>query len=82
MHVGFPFFLTFGDRRIRDIITAFQDEPSIMHFTSIFRDALWHGGKLRPSQIPRSTEDKARTRDEANRKLSALVPGNYLALRH
>jgi hypothetical protein len=40
-----------------------------------FRDALWPGGQLKGPNSPRTHEEKTRTRDEANRKLSALVPG-------
>lgn len=40
-----------------------------------FKDSLWPGGKLKPPAQPRSTEEIMRSRDEANRKLSALVPG-------
>lgn len=35
---------------------------------------------MKPAGIPRSTEEKIRTRDEANRKLSSLVPGMLILL--
>jgi len=46
-----------------------------MSFINIFREGLWPGGKLKPPGTPRTAEEKLRTRDEANRKLSSLVPG-------
>lgn len=46
-----------------------------MSYISTFRDALWDNGQLKPSGAPRSAEEKLRTRDDANRKLSALIPG-------
>lgn len=46
-----------------------------MRFVDMFREALWPGGQLKPPGVPRTSEEKTRTRDEANRKLSALVPG-------
>lgn len=49
-----------------------------MPIINMFRDAIWPGGQYKPSNTPRSPEEKTRTRDEANRKLSALVPGAYL----
>jgi len=51
-----------------------------MKYINIFRDSLWPDGKLRATSVPRTTEEKIRTRDEANRKLSALVPGTKGAL--
>jgi hypothetical protein len=46
-----------------------------MTFIDAFKSGLWPDGKLKPSGIPRSLDEKERTRDEANRKLSALMPG-------
>jgi sorting nexin-25 len=46
-----------------------------MSYLDMFRDEMWPGGKLKPPGAPRTTEEKLRTRDEANRKLSSLVPG-------
>jgi sorting nexin-25 len=49
-----------------------------MSYINLLRDNLWPGGKLKPQGIPRTAEEKIRTRDEANRKLSSLVPGMFL----
>lgn len=56
------------------------EESRIMRTIDLFRDSLWPGGQLKPNGTPRSPEEKSRTRDEANRKLSALVPGKQLPL--
>jgi len=55
------------------------EETRILYFIGLFRDGLWSGGELRPPSSPRSAEEKQRTRDEANRKLSSLVPGLFSA---
>ena len=70
-----PVSLTTVSRKIRETINIFLDEPHIMSFIGIFRDSLWPGGKLKPPGAPRGLEEKLRARDEANRKLSALMPG-------
>ncbi|TFY71329.1 hypothetical protein EVG20_g1671 [Dentipellis fragilis] len=62
------------ERKIRETVTSFLDEPHIMNFVTMFRDSLWPGGQLKSSSVPRSPEEKLHTRDEANRKLSSLVP--------
>ncbi|EIW86981.1 hypothetical protein CONPUDRAFT_134308 [Coniophora puteana RWD-64-598 SS2] len=67
----------FGDtveRKIRESVKSLYDESRIMPVLNLFKNALWPGGKLRPPIPLRTNEEKARTRDEANRKLSALIP--------
>lgn len=46
-----------------------------MTIIDTFKNGLWPGGKLKPPDTPRAADEKERTRDEANRKLSALMPG-------
>lgn len=46
-----------------------------MSYVNLVKDSLWPGGKLRTQSVPRSNEEKDRTRNEANRKLSAVIPG-------
>ena len=46
-----------------------------MTFVDAFKNGLWPDGKLKPPDVPRTADEKERTRDEANRKLSALMPG-------
>jgi sorting nexin-25 len=62
------------ERKIRETMKSLLDEPRIMSYLKIFRDGLWPGGKLKPPGVPRTSEERLRTRDEANRKLSSLVP--------
>lgn len=62
------------ERQIRQSIKSMFEESRIMPILAFFKDSLWPGGKLKPPGQPRSTEEITRSRDEANRKLSALVP--------
>ncbi|KAG5638384.1 hypothetical protein H0H81_000280 [Sphagnurus paluster] len=62
------------ERKIRENVKSLFEEPRLLSFIKTFRDGLWPGGKLRPSSAPRTHEEKLHTRDEANRKLSSLVP--------
>ncbi|PCH34317.1 PhoX domain-containing protein [Wolfiporia cocos MD-104 SS10] len=67
----------FGDtieRKLRETFKAYMDEPHFLSYINIFRDGLWPGGQLKPAGTPRTPEEKLHTRDEANRKLSALMP--------
>jgi len=67
-------------RKLRDTVRSFVDESHLMRFVNLFKDNMWPGGQLKPLGTPRLVEEKARTRDEANRKLSALIPGKYKSI--
>ncbi|KAI1793120.1 PhoX domain-containing protein [Ganoderma leucocontextum] len=62
------------ERKLRETVKSFLDEPHLMTYINIFKDGLWPGGNLKPPNVPRTVEEKLHTRDEANRKLSALMP--------
>ncbi|KAG2368832.1 PXA domain-containing protein [Suillus spraguei] len=62
------------ERQIRQSIKSLFEESRIMPILAFLKDSLWPGGKLKSPGQPRSTEEITRSRDEANRKLSALVP--------
>ncbi|KAJ7459152.1 PhoX domain-containing protein [Mycena galericulata] len=62
------------ERKIRETVKSLLEESRVMVFVNLFRNGLWPGGKLKPPSVPRTADEKLRTRDEANRKLSSLVP--------
>jgi len=70
------------DRKIRENVKGLLGETRLMSYLNIFRENLWPGGKLKPPGAPRTAEEKIRTRDDANRKLSSLVPGKICGHRH
>jgi len=51
------------------------EESRVMSFIDTFKNGLWQDGKLKLPSVQRTLDEKERTRDEANRKLSALMPG-------
>lgn len=61
--------------KIRETAKSLVDAPRLLSFLDIFRDNMWPGGRLKPPGVPRTPDEKARTMDEANRKLSSLFPG-------
>lgn len=67
--------------KIRETFAMYVDELHLVNYINIFRDGLWPGGQLKLPSVPRTAEEKLRTRDEANRKLSALMPGKSCLLR-
>lgn len=69
------------NRKVRDTVNYFLDEINIMNSIGMFRDSMWSGGQLRPPAAPRSAEEKAQARDNANRMLSALIPGMWSVFR-
>lgn len=63
------------NRKLRETAKGLLDEPHLISYINIFRDSMWPGGQLKSSNTPRTAEERLRTREEANRKLSALMPG-------
>lgn len=64
-------------RKVRENVKVLLGEDRVMSFIGLFRNSLWPGGKLKPPSVPRTADEKLRTRDDANRKLSSLVPGEH-----
>ncbi|TFK77421.1 PhoX domain-containing protein [Pluteus cervinus] len=62
------------ERKLQESAKTYLDEGRILTWLKSLRDGLWPGGRLKPPTPPRTTEEKIRTRDDANRKLSSLVP--------
>ncbi|GJE97425.1 nexin C terminal domain-containing protein [Phanerochaete sordida] len=62
------------ERKLRETTKEFLDEPHLLSYIDIFRGSLWENGQLKTGGPPCTAEEKLRTRDEANRKLSALMP--------
>jgi sorting nexin-25 len=48
-----------------------------MGYIRLFRDGLWPGGRLKSPGTPRTQDEKLQTREQANQKLSALIPGGF-----
>ena len=62
-------------RQTRETVKSLFDEPRLLSYITIFRDGLWPGGQLRTAEPTRTAEARLKTKEEANRKLSALIPG-------
>jgi sorting nexin-25 len=75
LHASFCSDLFCGYRKLRESVNTYVDESHIMGYLRMFRDTLWPGGQFRGSSIPRTSDEKKRTREEANHKLSTLIPG-------
>ncbi|KAI5997955.1 PhoX domain-containing protein [Pisolithus albus] len=62
------------ERKVRQSLSSLYEESQIVRLLGMLRDTLWPGGEMRTAPQPRTAEEKLRSRHEANRKLSALVP--------
>lgn len=62
-------------RRLRDVMKAQLDESHVLQYLTTFKEGIWPNGSLKPASPPRTAEDKIRTREDANKKLSTLMPG-------
>ncbi|KAH7053658.1 PXA domain-containing protein [Linnemannia elongata] len=63
------------ERKLRDTIKAYIEENMLTFYVTKLRDSLWPPASITPSSSPvRTAEQKATTKDQANRKLSAFLP--------
>lgn len=62
------------ERKMRQSLSSLYDESQLARALGMLRDTLWPGGEMRTPPQARTPEEKLRSRNEANRKLSALVP--------
>ncbi|KAF8641121.1 hypothetical protein AX17_000763 [Amanita inopinata Kibby_2008] len=62
------------ERKIREKVKSLLAEGSVKPCVDIFRNTIWPDGRLKTSYTTRTIEDKLLTREEANKKLSSLVP--------
>lgn len=62
------------ERKIRDTARAFTQEDSLLRYIGMVKDMMWPGGQMKPPSIPRTSADKARSREEAALVLNTLIP--------
>ncbi|KAK3840927.1 MAG: PXA domain-containing protein [Linnemannia gamsii] len=64
------------ERKLRDTIKAYFEESMLTFYVTKLRDSLWPPAPISPSNSAsvRTAEQKATTKDQANRKLSAFLP--------
>ncbi|CEQ41403.1 SPOSA6832_03111, partial [Sporobolomyces salmonicolor] len=65
------------ERKFRDSVKMLLAPPQLVTYINSLKNGLWPDGELKPKVPPRTPEEKAATKDSANRKLSALMPGEF-----
>lgn len=66
-----------GCSKMREAVAQNLGPAQLVHLLTGFENVLWPGGELRPPSVPRTAEEKARTRDIAFRQLMVLMPGTF-----
>ncbi|KAG8768998.1 Intermediate filament protein [Ceratobasidium sp. 428] len=62
------------ERKVRDTVRTYLAESQLLGYITVFRDTLWPGGKLKPTSVLRTDDEKMQTREQAHSKLSAIIP--------
>jgi len=62
------------ERKARDLFKLHTEESQILSFINIIKEDIWPKGQLSTTRIPRSDEERTKTRHTANQKLSAFMP--------
>jgi sorting nexin-25 len=63
------------ERKFRDGVQVLLGPEQLIGYITALKNGLWPNGQPKPKERPRTAAEKAATRDLANRKLSALMPG-------
>jgi sorting nexin-25 len=61
------------ERKVRENIKTLVQEESILKYITLLKDNMWPGGEKRES-VPRTANQKAKSRTEASLMLATLVP--------
>ena len=62
------------ERKIREIVTSFVQEDSLIRYIDMIKETMWPGGgKIRDSK-PRTAAEKKKSRSEAALLLATLIP--------
>ncbi|KAL2133791.1 hypothetical protein VTI74DRAFT_1688 [Chaetomium olivicolor] len=65
------------ERKLRENVKALVQEDALLKYIGLLKEGLWPGGLPRDKQdprVPRTAQEKARTRTEASLMLATLVP--------
>ncbi|PWZ00131.1 hypothetical protein BCV70DRAFT_200292 [Testicularia cyperi] len=62
------------ERKVRETFSNLISPNSLTNYLGAFKQGLWPNGELKQPTPPRSQHDKDLLRENANRKLSTLVP--------
>nr|POE47590.1 sorting nexin-12 [Quercus suber] len=62
------------ERRVREVARASLQDENLARAVRMLQELMWPGGKMKKSSVPRSEDEKARTRKEAVLLLEALIP--------
>ena len=65
-----------ADSKFREAVRLSTSPGQVVNYIESLKASMWPGGQLRPKDVaPRAPADKAATKQSANRKLLALMPG-------
>ncbi|GAA6050922.1 hypothetical protein JCM3770_002539 [Rhodotorula araucariae] len=62
------------ERKFRDGVKMLLAPPQLAGYISTLQNAMWPDGELRPKEPPRTSAQKAATKESAGRNLATLMP--------
>jgi len=62
------------ERKFRDYLATYLDDSHLWSYLKLIMRTMWPGGQQRSPPPVRTQEEKTKTRDDAQRKLSTLMP--------
>jgi sorting nexin-25 len=62
------------ERKVREIVTGFVQEDSLLRYIDMIKETMWPGGGKMREAKPRTAAEKTKSRSEAAAMLATLVP--------
>lgn len=63
------------ERKVRDMAKSLFAEAAVLKYIGLLKDTMWpDGGQIRRETVPRTAQEKAKTKVEASVMLATLVP--------
>lgn len=62
------------ERKVRDNAATYLSDEGVAKYIQLITDSMWPGGVKKADTVPRTAQEKARSRQDAGLVLSSLVP--------
>ena len=62
------------ERKVREMARSLFAEGAVLRYITMLKDTIWPDGMMRKEHVPRTEQEKAKTKVEASVMLATLVP--------
>ncbi|KAH8808421.1 PXA domain-containing protein [Xylogone sp. PMI_703] len=62
------------ERKVRENVKSFVQEDALLRYVEMLKDNMWPEGQLNKDRVPRTKNEKSKSRTEASLMLATLIP--------